>query len=128
MMDNDTTIKAYNDHIEAYIASMSPAIQDDVKAWIDRALKLIPEGSEILELGSGAGREADYIESQGYKVLRTEAAQGFVNLLRKQGHDDARLLNVLTDDFGRGWTMIFAKALLLHFNPEQIRQILDKSY
>src|SRR4051812_23652083 len=78
LVNNDQTIQAYNDNAEAYIDSMSPDIQGDVKTWIDRALKLLPKGSEIIELGSGAGREADYIETRGYKVIRTEAAPRFV--------------------------------------------------
>jgi SAM-dependent methyltransferase len=67
------------------------------------------------------------MESQGYKIIRTDAAEGFVELMRKQGHD-ARLLDALTDDFGTELAMIFANAVLLHFNPEQVRQILEKVY
>jgi SAM-dependent methyltransferase len=48
-------------------------------------------------------------------------------LLQKQGHE-AQLLNALKDDFGQDLGMIFANAVLLHFNPSQFAEVLNKAY
>jgi SAM-dependent methyltransferase len=125
--DNDTTLQSYNDHIQEYVDGTPQAVDGDFKAWIDRALQQIPAGSTVLELGSGFGRDADYIESKGYKVIRTDGAQGFVDLLIKQGHQ-ALLLNAITDEFGKKLDMIFANAVLLHFSPQQVEQVIEKAY
>jgi predicted TPR repeat methyltransferase len=125
--DNDQTLQAYNDHIQEYVAANNPVLQGSLKAWVDEVLKLIPKGGRVLELGSGYGRDAAYIESQGYAIERTDAAEGFVELLKNQGHD-ARKLNVLTDDFGTNFDLIYAQAVFLHFNPEQLKQVLKKSF
>jgi len=124
--DNDKTLESYEGHIQDYIAANKPVTEGDLKVWIDRALSFAAKGTTILELGSAYGRDAAYIESLGYKVNRTDAVQGFVNLLRAGGHE-AHKLNILTDDFGKGYDMVFANAVLLHFSPEQFRQALIKA-
>jgi predicted TPR repeat methyltransferase len=126
MNDNATTLNSYNDHLQEYLDSMSPTMNEYIKEWLKRVLALIPKGSPILELGTGAGRDAEYIESLGYKVMRTDAAKGFVELMRQQGYE-ARVLDALTDDYGTDLAMIFANAVLLHFDPGQTTQVLKKA-
>jgi SAM-dependent methyltransferase len=123
---NDKTLKAYNDHIDQYIASMATTGYSDLMIWLDEALALLPPGGLVLEIGTGTGREADYIESRGFKISRSDAASAFVDLLRKQGHE-ARLINALTDDFGGSYDMVIANAVLLHFTPEEARLVLKKA-
>jgi predicted TPR repeat methyltransferase len=125
--DNDATLQSYNDHIQEYVDGTPKTVEGDFKAWIDQALDLIPQGSSMLELGSGFGRDADYIESKGFKVNRTDAAQGFVDLMAQQGHH-AQLLNVITDEFGENLDMIFANAVLLHLSPGQTEKVIAKAY
>lgn len=127
MDDNQKTLKSYQDHIQDYVAGTPQAAEGPIKEWIDRAVSYLPKDGNILELGSAFGRDADYLESIGCKVLRTDAVQGFVDLLRKQGHS-ARLLNALTDDFGGPYDMVFANAVLLHFNPEESQRVLNKAH
>lgn len=125
--DNDKTLKSYEDHVQDYVAGTPQAVEGEFKAWIDRVLKLVPKHGTILELGSAFGRDAAYIKSKGYKVIATDAVQGFVDLLQKSGHE-ARMLNALTDDFGHDYDMIFANAVLLHFTPDQVKEILQKAH
>ena len=125
--DNDKTLQSYEEHIQEYVDGTPQAVDGGTKAWIDRALALLPKHATVLELGSAFGRDAAYIKSKGFKVIATDAVQGFVDLLRKSGFE-ARLLNALTDDFGHDYDMLFAQAVLLHFNPEQVEQILQKAH
>ena len=125
--DNDLTLQSYNDHIQDYVAANKKVVEGSLKDWIDKVLKLVFKGGKVLELGSGYGRDAAYIESHGYEVIRTDAAKGFVELLKSKGFK-TRKLNVLTDDFGTDFDLVFAQAVFLHFNPKQLKQILRKSF
>lgn len=124
--DNAKTIAAYQANVQAYIDATPQEVKGAVKAWIDRALALVPPQGHVLELGSGFGRDADYIEARGYQVDRTDVTPGFVEHLRSQGHE-ARILNALTDEFGGPYDLVFADAVLLHFTPEQLVHVLRKS-
>src|SRR5687768_7943848 len=112
--NNESTIKAYEEAAQAYIDAHLPHTEGSVKEWLDRALKLVPPGSHILEIGSAHGRDAQYMEDKGYKVDRTDAARSFVDYMASRGKK-ARYLNLLADDIGSNWQMIYANAVLLHF-------------
>jgi predicted TPR repeat methyltransferase len=124
---NQITLDSYNSHIQEYVNRTKQQLDGDLKAWIDKALKLAYKDDPILELGSGFGRDADYIENQGYKIQRTDAAQAFVDLMQRQGHE-AKLLNAITDDFGGPFGMVFANAVLLHFKPDETALVLKKAH
>lgn len=125
MKENDTTLQSYESHIQEYIDGTPQEVSGHVKEWLDEALSLVPKDGHILELGSAFGRDAAYVEGEGYQVQRTDATQGFVDMLNQQGHN-ARLLNAITDDFGSGWDLIFANAVLLHFTPKETEVVLKK--
>lgn len=124
---NQKTIDSYNAHVEEYINGTPQEISGDLGVWLDEVLSYAPKGSTILELGSAFGRDADYFESAGYKVQRTDATKAFVDLLIGQGHD-AKILNAITDDFGGKYSMVFANAVLLHFTPEETSNVIRKAY
>lgn len=121
--NNDKTLEAYETGLAEYNAAAIPDVVGSVKDWIDATLDLLPKGTKILELGSAHGRDADYIESKGYKVDRSDAAQAFVDYMHDMGHE-AQTINALTDDFGGPYDTIYANAVLLHFTPEQCKTVL----
>lgn len=84
-------------------------------------------GSEpsALELGSGPGLDADLFEAHGLSVLRSDATPAFVDRLRAQGHR-VESLDVLIDDFGGPYHLVFANAVLLHLPPEHLAGVLAK--
>ncbi len=125
MSENVTTIQSYEDHTQEYIDGTPQEVSGTVKDWIDTSLALIPEQGEILELGSAFGRDAAYMEERGFIVHRTDVVQGFVKLLRSQGHQ-ARSLNALTGELGSPYDMVFANAVLLHFTPEETGRVVQK--
>jgi SAM-dependent methyltransferase len=120
------TIDTYNTHVQRYVDKTPGVVSGNVRTWVDASLGYLAADAEILEIGSASGRDADYIESKGYKVRRSDAAIGFVELLRNQGHSDTRLLNVLTDELGGPYDMVFADAVLLHFTVEEATIVLQK--
>ena len=124
---NRTTLETYETHLDAYIAGTSHEVADSIKNWLDRSVLDLPLDANILEVGSGFGRDAGYLESLGYRVVRTDAAQSFVRHMTEQGHD-ARVLNVLTDDFGCDHNLIVADAVFLHLTPTELTGVLATAH
>ncbi len=121
---NAVTIHSYELSIDEYIAR-TPAEVGTLKTWIDATLNLLPPHPHIIEIGSAFGRDADYMESLGFEVERTDATEGFVNLLQQNGHAAYRF-NILTDEFSSQYDLIFANAVFLHFKPKELQKALVK--
>lgn len=124
---NQKTLQTYEAHIQDYVDGTPKVASGSVTQWIDAALALIPKTGRILEIGSATGRDADYIESRGYHVERTDAVQGFIDLLRAHGHD-ARLLDATAGNFGGPCDLIYANAVFLHFTPLELKGVLTAAH
>ncbi len=123
---NNRTIESYESHVQEYLDGTPQEVNGDVKSWISRTLDGLDQRARILEIGSAFGRDADYIESLGYAVMRTDATKAFVDLLRSKGHE-AIELNALTDDFPQELDLVFADAVLLHFTEEESMSVCKKA-
>lgn len=124
--DNTITLQSYPDKTEEYLDG-TPGLGDGLRAWIDECLKQIPNDGKILEIGSGFGRDAEYIRSQGFDIECTDAVPNFVEILQQKDFS-ARALNALTDEITKGYSMIFADAVLLHFTPQESKLVTEKIY
>jgi len=122
--DNDITLQSYQNKTQAYIDG-TPPVDDALKAWIDECLKMISAHGKILEIGSGFGRDAEYIQQRGYDIECSDAVPNFVEELRRKGFK-ARMLNVLNGEIDGMYDMVFADAVLLHFSPEQAADVARK--
>lgn len=122
--DNARTLQSYRDKTQEYVDG-TPAQDEAGKSWIDQALKQIPNDGKILEIGSGFGRDAEYIRSQGFNLECSDAVPNFIEILQHKGFN-ARAIDVLTDDLGRDYDMVFADGVLLHFTPEQSKTVIKK--
>lgn len=122
--DNDLTLQSYQDKTQEYVAG-TPPIDHVSRAWIDKSLSHISKGGKILEVGSGFGRDAEYIQQKGFQVECSDAVPNFVKLLQEKGFK-SRLINLLTDDLGHDYDMVFADAVLLHFTPEESATVAEK--
>jgi len=122
---NDQTLHTYETKLQEYINSTPRQINKAEYPWIDQALNLISKTGKILELGSGFGRNAEYIQKQGYDVECTDAVQGFVGILQQKGLK-ARFLDALKDDFGSKYDMVFANGVLVHFTPDETADVMAK--
>ena len=125
---NQKTLRSYEAHIDEYIEGTPQEVTGDVKVWIDKTLERLQNNAKILEIGSAFGRDAAYMESCGYKVERSDAVAAFVDYLRRNGYEDARTLNILSDEIGQGYDLIFADAVLLHLTKEEMMTALSKIY
>jgi SAM-dependent methyltransferase len=121
---NDATLAAYQSRVREYLCG-TPWPWPDLIAFLDRFASLAgPE--PVLEIGSGPGRDAEYLEGRGVRVIRTDATPAFVDLLRDAGHD-ARLLDARTDPLGGPYQGVMANAVLLHLSREQFEDLLRRA-
>ncbi len=123
MDPNDTTLATYQTAADRYIEH-SPPPPPFLLAYLDRLTGLVGHG-HVLELGSGPGRDAAYLERHGVQVTRSDATRAFVNRLRAAGYE-ARLLDVRHDDLGGPYDAVLANAVLLHLGRDQFRYALRR--
>lgn len=124
MLDpGDETLIAYEARAAQYIEASRQSPR--VRAWLDRIACLRPQAG-VLEVGSGPGWDADYLESRGLVVRRTDAANAFVERLRVHGHDADRL-DIRRDSLGGPHDGILANAVLLHLTEPQLLDFLHRA-
>ena len=114
----DKTIAAYEQAADAYVAGSPAGVAESVAVLLDDLAARVP-GGEVLELGSGPGREAQYLEARGLRVHRTDATPAFVERLRQAGHQ-ARIVDVRRDDLGGPFDAVLANAVLLHLDRDDL--------
>lgn len=122
---NAATLAAYDSAAQRYHQHTSTHLSLAMQQWLTAALDHLASGEAVLEIGSGQGRDATWIEQRGYRVVRTEASKGLRQLLREQGHAVAPL-NALTDEVDQRYAMIHAGAVLHHFPPNDLREVLRR--
>jgi 2-polyprenyl-3-methyl-5-hydroxy-6-metoxy-1,4-benzoquinol methylase len=125
---NDKTLDAYNEQMAHYIShtpSKHLKSHTPLLHWIDESLKLIPQSGDILEIGSGTGRDAQYIRSKGCKIICSDGAQSFVDYLKSMG-EPAVTLNILKDDIPGLYDMVLANAVVPHFTTRDLKLTLVK--
>jgi predicted TPR repeat methyltransferase len=124
---NEQTIEAYNKSVDAYIKNTPPKVDGHIQTWLDKCIDHLNPSSKILEIGVGHGKDADYLESKGFSVERTDASLSFVDYQKSKGHE-AKVLNVLTDKIVDNYDMVLADAVWLHFTPEEAKSATDKVF
>ena len=124
---NKTTLESYEKAIDKYIQSTVSVASVWVVDWLKDSLDGLTKDARIFEIGSGFGRDANYIESLGYRVERTDAAEGFISILRK---DDptAHYFNAIEDDISDSYDLIYANAVFLHFTRDEIESVIKKVF
>ncbi|WP_132300800.1 bifunctional 2-polyprenyl-6-hydroxyphenol methylase/3-demethylubiquinol 3-O-methyltransferase UbiG [Kribbella sp. VKM Ac-2568] len=123
---NEVTLAAYEQAADRFRESIPRDPNGPLLELLDLAGDRLRPGATVLELGSGTGRDAVELEERGYRVRRTDAAWSFVEMMRADGFE-ADQLNALVDDFGGPYDVVFADAVFLHFDPDQLAVVLRKA-
>jgi SAM-dependent methyltransferase len=124
---NEVTLATYEEAADRFRDSIPRGPNAFLIELFDLIDAHLPGGGEVLELGSGTGRDAVEFERRGHRVRRTDAAGSFVEMIRADGHEVDQL-NALTDDFGGPYDLVFADAVFLHFTPGQLATVLRKAH
>lgn len=122
--DDDRTIASYEEYATTYASLVNP-IPSDFDAAAMRRFAAV--GGSVLEIGSGPGTDADFIESLGVHVDRTDATRAFLDMQMARGKQ-ARLLNVISDDLGGPYDGVMALCVLIHVDREHIDGVLAKIF
>ena len=85
----------------------------------------MPAGARVLEVGSGTGRDADYLEARGAHVRRTDATPAFVALQAERGKHAERL-DMLSDDLGGPYDAVLALCVLIHVERARTDAVLRR--
>lgn len=120
----DVTLGSYQAAARRYREESGP-LDPAVTAFLDRLAQMVGTGT-VLELGSGPGADADYLEGRGPRVVRTDAVPAFVEMLQADGHR-ARVLDVRVDDLGGPYDGVLANAVLLHLTREEVTDVLARA-
>ena len=91
--ENARTISTYDQYARRYIDRTTHEVPVPIREWLDRTVAGLPRDARILELGSGFGRDAAYLNGLGYRVRCTDATPAFVTELRARGFDTAPLMD-----------------------------------
>ncbi|WP_310964608.1 class I SAM-dependent methyltransferase [Nocardioides terrisoli] len=118
------TVEAYQSFAAAYAAA-TPGLPTQVRFDIAAFVARVGEGAEVLEIGSGPGRDACALEAAGLVVRRTDITPAFVDLLRADGHD-ADVVDPLVDDLGGPWDAVWSNAALLHVARDDLATVLAR--
>jgi SAM-dependent methyltransferase len=121
------TIESYEATAREYNAIVAGHRPPEIEDALRRMMQLVPAGGAVLEIGSGSGQDADFVEALGGVVRRTDAAQAFLDLQAERGKK-GELLNVVTDALGGPYSAILAMAVLIHVDREQVAAVLRKVF
>jgi SAM-dependent methyltransferase len=122
---NRMTVAAYEGYARNYALLIGPEPGAERALSLRRLDRLAPAGP-VLEVGSGTGRDADYLEDVfGRAVRRTDATEAFRQIQAERGKS-VDLLNVLTDSLGGQYAAVVALCVLIHVAHEALPAVLRR--
>ena len=122
---NNRTVAAYERYARNYALCCGPEPSAPVEEALRRLVSVVPRAGTVLEVGSGTGHEADYLESLGLSVRRTDATRAFIEIQAERGRT-AHLLNVITDDLGGPYDAVMGLCVLIHVHRDQLADVVAK--
>lgn len=90
-----------------------------------RLADMVPSGGSVLEIGSGPGWDADFLEGLGVRVRRTDVTAAFRDFQAERGRQ-VEALDVLTDEIAGTHDGILLLAVLQHFERAELDIVLHK--
>lgn len=123
----DRTLASYEASARDYNAIVAGHRPPEIEDAVRRMMQRVPAGGTVLEIGSGSGQDADFVESLGGVVKRTDAVQAFLDLQAERGKK-GELLNVVTDALGGPYDAVLAMCVLIHVDRAQIAPVLRKVF
>jgi cyclopropane fatty-acyl-phospholipid synthase-like methyltransferase len=125
---NRRTIDSYERIARKYADDTAPessGAAEFSRKGLQRLVEAVPAGATALEVGSGPGWDADFVESQGVAVRRTDVADAFIELQAERGKQVEKL-DVTCDELGGPYDAVVALAVLQHVDRAQIPAFLRR--
>lgn len=118
---NAQSVAGYEACAEEYASTTGP---DQVA--LGELIKVLDASAQVLEIGSGPGWDADWMEARGIRVRRTDAAHSFVELQKARGKQ-AEQLDVLRDELGGPYDAVVAMYVLQHIDRAALPEVFRKA-
>ena len=123
--NNGRTVAAYENYARSYAAAVSPQPSDSGASALRRLADMLPSRGRVLDVGSGPGWDADFLEGLGVRVRRTDVTAEFRNFQAERGRQvDA--LDLLTDEIAETYDGILMLCVLQHFERTELDAVLHK--
>jgi 2-polyprenyl-3-methyl-5-hydroxy-6-metoxy-1,4-benzoquinol methylase len=122
---NSRTIDSYEGCAAGYSSSTRPAPGAKADEGLSRFLETLPAGARVLEIASGPGWDADWLEDQGLRIRRTDAALAFIDIQKARGKQVDRL-DVVIDDLGGAWDGVIALYVFQHIERADLPGVFDR--
>ena len=119
---NERTVESYEQIADAYAQETAGA--PVLVGGLTRLIETVP-AAQVLEIGSGPGWDADFLEEAGLTVRRTDITQAFIDLQRERGREVDRL-DAINDDLGGPYDAVVALHVLQHVEPGDLPTVLAK--
>ena len=122
ILTNDPTLRFYAENAEAYAAHGSTQWSPSLDAFLDA----LPASARILELGTGAGRDARHMLDRGFDVMPTDGSPELAaQALRLLGRQVRVMLFEALDEIDV-YDGVYANASLLHASRLTLSGILGR--
>ena len=126
---NQRTIASYERIARGYAASTAGTPSGVSEAGLRRLAAEAGSDGVVLELGSGPGWDADFVESLGPQVRRTDVTRAFRDLQAERGRY-VEMLDAITDPYVDGehpsYDAVMALCVLLHLERRDVDAVLAK--
>jgi len=119
-MENKDTLQVYEQNIEKYYELTPTEMGNEFGEFWNQQLEDLPKSSAILEIGTATGRTADYIESLGYVVQRSDVVDAFIRKHQKEGRE-IKKIDILQMNTEKEYDLIIAEAVVLHLNDKELQ-------
>lgn len=119
------TIASYEAYADNYYSLVSDVPNPADQTAFRRVAEIAGAGGRVLEIGSGPGWDADFLETLGLTVRRTDATRRFLELQAARGKT-GELLDVITDDVGGPYDAVVAMCVLIHVPRQETDQVLAR--
>lgn len=121
-MSTDPTSSFYADNASIYAARE----RNLPTSRLDAFLGTLPAGASIMELGCGAGQDADYILSRGFDITPTDGSAELAGEAEKRIGKPVRIMRFEMLDTSATFDGIWAEASLLHVPRSDLPNIFSR--
>ncbi|BCN29649.1 class I SAM-dependent methyltransferase [Anaeromicropila herbilytica] len=105
-----------------YDATKDLSMEDQLEKFIS----LLPEGSSVLDLGCGSGRDSLYLIEKGFDVTALDGSKELCELAEIHIGQDVLNMKFEEMNFLNVFDGVWASASFVHLVPEKLEIILEK--
>ena len=117
------TIDYYNKHAEEFTAS---TFEVDMESLYQPFLAELPEGTRILDVGCGSGRDTLAFKNKGYQVDAIDYSEELVKKATRLTGIPVKLESFYEIDADEAYDGIWACASLLHCERTRLKEVIGK--